>query len=329
MSDLRKDIVSGEWIIMAPERAARPHLIVPDRKPRKFPALGKCPFEETNLRATNQWPPIANFPSEKRWKVVIIPNKFPAVMHYQACSDVYQEGIYSVMGGIGHHDLVITRDHRKPFGELSFDDAFHVLRVFQKRYAVMAKDRCLLYATAFFNWGANAGASVAHPHYQILTLPIVPPDVAQSLQGSARYAKTHHRCVHCDMIRFEAKEKKRVIHEDSRSIALAPFTSFEPFEIRIFPKRHVPFFDRTPRETIASVARTLQYVLRKIKKNLNDVDLNFFVHSAPLRERTRYGHYHWHIEVRPKMTMPAGFELSTGVQINIIDPDKAAAILRT
>jgi len=328
MSDLRRDIVSGEWIIMSPNRAKRSHLIVPPRRPRLFPNKNRCPFEEKNLRAENVWPPLLRYPKMGEWQVGLIPNKFPAVTHHQMCGVEEKQGPHTVMQGIGHHDLVITRDHRKGFADLSTEEAIGVFLVLQERYRTMAKDRCLLYTSSFMNWGLTAGASVSHPHYQVLTLPIIPPDIARSLEGAHHYFKTHHRCVHCAVLSYERADKKRVVRQDAHAIAFTPFVSRNPFEVRISPKRHLPFFERTPKKDLRSVVVMLQHVLHKIKKNLNDADFNFFLHTAPLKRQAKYGYYHWHIEVAPKITIPAGFELSTGVEINVVNPDEAARMLR-
>ncbi len=101
-----------------------------------------------------------------------------------------------------------------------------------------------------------------------------------------------------------------------------------PFEVKIFPKKHLSYFEKTSEADLKGVAALLQSALRRIKKNLKDPDLNFFIHTAPLVERSRYINYHWHVEVIPKLSIFAGFELSTGLEINPVDPDLAATILR-
>lgn len=326
MSELRRDLVSKDWIIMAPERAGRPHTILSKKTSRRSSPKKRCPFE--NLQASGNWPPISSFPEKERWEVVIIPNKYPALTHHQTCITLVKRGPYELTEGIGHHDLVITRDHDRSFGDLNPETAFQVFSLLQDRYRTLAKDRCLMYTSTFFNWGAAAGASIYHPHYQVLTLPIIPPHIQHSLRGSKEYFLKHKACVHCRMAEYEKKTKKRVVVEDSRFISFAPFVSQQAFEIRVFPKKHLPFFEKTPREELKSFVSVLQRTIRKIKKNLKDPDFNFFVHTAPLKEQNKYRHYHWHAEVVPKVTISAGFELSTGVDINVVDPDQAAAIIR-
>ncbi len=326
MSEFRQDLVSGDWNIIAPERAKRPHDFLPKRGKRPVSPISSCPFEDLD-RSGNK-PVILAVPNEKNWRVAIVPNKYPALAHSHICSAIVKKGVYEAAQGVGHHELVISRDHVKNIAQLPFASASEILVLLQKRYQALAKDDCLEYAVSFFNWGASAGASLTHPHLQLLTLPIIPPDVAHSLHGSKKYFKAHRRCAHCDMLKFERKYKKRIVAENEHAIAIAPFASRLPFEVRIFPKRHNPFFERASAAELRSAAQMLQKALQSIAKNLNDPDLNFFIHTSPLKDQRKYGHYHWHMEILPKISIPAGFEISTGIDINVIDPDRAAAVLR-
>ena len=324
MSELRQDLVSGDWIIVAPERAGRPHWLA--KKPARRPTpKNKCPFED--LRKSGNWPPISAYPNEKNWEIVLIPNKYPALRHANVCAKLFSRGPHSVETGVGYHDLLVTCDHNKNFADLEPDLAVKLLQLLQERYRMLSKDKCNAYTSVFFNWGLSAGASVYHPHYQVLTLPIIPPDIGHSLSGSERYFQKHKKCVHCAMLDFEKKEKVRIIEQNDSSIAVAPFFSREPFEVRIFPKKHLPYFERTPAKTLRDTSAILQSALRRIKKYLNDPDFNFFIHTAPLKDN-KYGYYHWHIEILPKISTLGGFELGTGVDINVVDPARATAVLR-
>lgn len=333
MSEFRQDIVSGDWIIMAPERVRRPHQFLKKRSARKAGSLAACPFE--NLKKSGNWPPILIYPEAgllaglaDRWEAVIVPNKYPALIHRPKCASTVFEGPYPVTDGIGHHDLLITRDHKKNFGFLSERDAVRVFSMFQARYKMLRADECIRYMSAFFNWGPTAGASLPHPHYQMLALPIIPPDIEHSLRGSGAYHRRHRRCVHCEMLRFERKAKRRIVSENAAAIAYAPFASRQPFEIRVFPKQHRPYFEQTPASDLRACAQLLQAVIRRVTRRLNDPDFNFFIHTAPVKEQVRYRYYHWHIEVFPKISIPGGFELSTGVDVNVVDPERAASMLR-
>jgi UDPglucose--hexose-1-phosphate uridylyltransferase len=232
------------------------------------------------------------------------------------------------MEGIGHHDVIVTRSHTKDFASLPRAEAVALLQIVQRMHRRFRKDGCSRYVSTFANWGDSAGASLYHPHYQLLALPIVPPHVAHSLEGSRNYFVKHRACVHCDMLRFERDAGTRIVESVPRAVAVAPFVSRQPFEVRVYPTRHASHFADAPLADIRDVAVVFQSVLLRMKKFLGDPDYNFFIHTAPLRRARDFAHYHWHIEVFPKISMLAGFELSTGVDINIMAPEEAAAVLK-
>lgn len=330
MSELRQDLVSGDWIIMAPERERRPHALVKKgAKKRKAEPKKGCPFEPNVLKDSGNWPPISIYPpnSDTNWKVLVVPNKFPALRHSPSCTIPFTHGPHNIKTGAGVHELVVTRDHDKTIADLGVSEALDILKVMQERYKEMAKDGCNIYTSTWYNWGPGAGATVYHPHYQMLTMPIIPPDVAHSLSGSKKYFETYRRCVHCVMLAFDLKEKKRVIEKNEHAIAFTPYVSRSPFEVRIFPLKHYPHFEKTPDADLRAVAAILRSALKRMRKYLGDPDLNFFIHTAPLKDG-KYDYYHWHIEIIPKITILGGFELSTGVEINVVDPEKAAQILK-
>ena len=330
MSELRQNLISDDWVLVAPGRASRPKFL-DEKKPKRKPSPKKdCLFED--LQKSGNWPPIIAYPNEKNWEAVMIPNKFPALTHEKGCAVDFKRGPYSVKSGVGQHDLIVTRDHTKNFADLAPGKAVRVLRILQERYKMVQKDPCNVYVSAFENWGPTAGASIYHPHYQVLTLPIIPPHILRSLKGGEVYFKKHGACARCLMIKDDLKEPIRLVEENKYAIAATPFASKQPFEIRILPQRHTSHFARTSSAELAGVAALLQSVLRRVRKYLNDPDFNFFIHSAPFEKpgekKDRYNFHHWHIEVIPKISIMAGFELSTGIDINVVEPEKAAAILR-
>lgn len=322
-SELRRDLVSGDWIVIAPGRAKRPHQLLAKIPKRKRASKASCPFEsplESGNKALLVYP-------DHPWSVMIIENKYPAFLHSDVCGVLTKRGPFEVIPGTGHHDVVITRDHDKNFVHLSSKNANLVFQAFRDRYLMLFADPCLAYISIFHNWGPAAGASIYHPHYQMIALPVVPPDVNHSLQGSARYWEKNKKCVHCVMMSWDKKEGKRIIYENEGAMVIAPFVSRAPFEVRVFPKKHLPYFENTLDIEMEYVVDALQNALRRFEKRLNDPDYNFFIHTAPLRDKKKYNHYHWHIEVSPKISLRAGFELGTGVEINVMDPYQAAKIL--
>ncbi len=315
--ELRKDPVSGDWILLAPGRRKRPHA--------RGRGKAVCPFEHIGR---GRLAPLFLARNGSDWLVQVIPNKFPALFHKEACASRVKLGPYTATEGIGYHELLITRDHFQNFADLSFESARQVFRGFRERYQFFAKDPCLKYVSFFENWGVRAGASLAHPHYQIVAIPIVPPQVKHSLFGSLAYSKKYKTCVHCAMIRFETQKRSRVIVENDAAVVVAPFVSREPFEMCLFPKRHSPFFEDTKESHLDAVIEALQEALGRLGHALKNPDYNFFLHTAPLQRNKKYTDYHWHIEILPHINISAGFELGTGIEINTVDPDIAAALLR-
>lgn len=329
MNELRQDPISGDWVILAPGRNARPRFLEEKKKPRKPSPRRDCPFED--LEASGNWPPVFAYPEkhllDNKWKIAVIRNKYPALAENGVCAVPTEHGMYHGMTGVGIHNLVITRDHNKNFADLDSATAAKLFEIIQVCHIMAARDECAKYVSSFFNWGPSSGASIWHPHYQILSLPIVPLHTANSLRGESRYFKEHNRCARCDIMRNEKKEKVRVIEENQGAIAIAPYTSKYPLEVSILPKKHIPSFRETPAPIMRDVAVLLQSVMKRLRKYANDPDLNFFLHDSPLDNRD-YHYHHWHIGLIPKISIAAGFELSTWVDINIVDPDQAAAILR-
>ncbi len=324
-SELRQDLVSGDWIVIAPKRARKPEQFIKKEKRIKAP-IKNCPFENPQKTGHKVLGSIRQRNGDPGLRIV--KNKYPVFIHKAICPTAKENGHYSVIDGVGHHDLLITRDHYKNFPRLNPAEAFSVFKVLQEHYRRLVDDKCVAYISMFHNWGPKAGASIYHPHYQIVSIPVVPPDVSHSLSGSARYFKNKKKCVHCVMIGQEEKDRSRVVFENDGAIVFAPFVSKEPFELRIFPKKHLPYFEDTSEEDLKFVVEALQKSLGMMEKKLKDPDYNFFIHTSPVSEKRKNSHYHWHIEIQPKISISAGFELGTGIEITVIDPDEAARILK-
>ncbi len=329
-SELRQDPVSGDWIVIAPKRA-RGHLQNLGHVKRVIAPISTCPFEDPQKNGNGE--PIFVYPlpsgERSKWEVIVVENKYPVFSHKKnICAKSFKKGPYSVVEGVGYHDLIVTRDHHKNFPRLLPKNANLVFQAFRDRYLMLIDDPCTAYISIFHNWGPKAGATIYHPHFQMMSLPVVPPDVGHSLKGSARYFEKFKKCVHCEMTKYEKREKKRIVYENQGAVVFAPFISREPFELRIFPKKHLPYFENTSNDDLKWMVEALQKSLLKIEKRLKDPDYNFFVHTAPIFEKSKYKNYHWHLEIQPKISISAGFELGTGVEVTVVDPDEAAKILR-
>jgi UDPglucose--hexose-1-phosphate uridylyltransferase len=334
VNEFRKDLVSGEWVLISSLRAKRPHDAhrVPLSQPRE-----ECVFEPERL--SEQSAPLCVYAEGQPivwggdwtvpWTTAVIQNKYPALQS-GTCGEPVRVGPYQTQVANGFHELVITRDHDAHFAQFTDAQTHEVLRAYRDRYLEIAKDECGDYISIFHNHGRAAGASVAHSHSQIISTPIVPPEIVRSIQGSDDYMQQHGVPVHQAMIDWELKENKRIVFENEQFIAFCQFVSKAGYEVRIFPKKQSPHFELSDDVTLGQCANILNVVLRKLHNALDDVDYNFYIHTAPVQRDPllSYDYYHWHIEVVPRIPIAAGFELSTAIYINPFDPDDCAEQLR-
>ena len=322
-SELRFDMVSKDWVVIATGRAKRPEDFASQERNKVEVAEKDCPF--CNL--ATQEASVLEYQNEKgEAEVVIVPNKFPAFapsdgLHERA------EGPYSIMDGVGYHEVVITRDHKKSLAEMSLEQVHRVIDAYQERYLELANEKFVNYISIFHNHGKEAGASMAHPHSQIIAIPLIDPDLQRSINGSRLFFENQGKCVHCQMLEWDREDKRRIIYENDKFVVLIPFASRVAFEVRIYPKEHHAYFERIKEDEKIQLAGALKMVLGKIFKGLNDPAYNFFIHTSPTDGKD-YGHYHWHMEILPKTSTWAGFELGTGIEISTVQPEEAAKYLR-
>ena len=248
ISELRQDIVSGDWILVAPARMMRPEFFVKKEKSAEYILpKNKCPFE--NPQKSGNAPPVLVYQNKtgSDWFLQVIPNKYPAVGPGK-CGIIKREGIYSAQAGTGSHEIVILRDHDKHPAQYKKEDIRSLLLGYQDRYRSLSCEECVAYISIFHNYGREAGASVPHPHSQILALPVVPPDVSHSLNGSREYFHKHGECIHCVMLSNELKAKRRIVFQNKKAVVFAPYASRSNFELRIFPKRHEAYFEKVNKD---------------------------------------------------------------------------------
>lgn len=326
MSELRRDLVSGDWVVIATGRAKRPHDFLSTRRVREFQPIGSCPFEELHPEAVFSGATHGEVIG-KNWSVQVIPNKYPA-FDKGACAVFTAHGPYQWTDGTGFHEVVITRSHTRSLAELTNGEVEAVIAAYQTRYRVFQRDECVQYVSIFHNHGPLAGATITHPHSQMIALPVIPPDVGRSLDGSKRYFAEHRACVHCAMLAYEHEAGERIIYENDACAVFAPYASHTAFEVRIFPKHHAARFETADAVTRAGVADALRVALAKLFIGLEDPDYNFFIHTAPTKNPAALEQYHWHIEIIPKTAIWAGFEIGTGIEISTITPETAAEFLR-
>jgi len=333
-SELRFDIVSKDWVVIATGRAKRPEMFKKEERGVKQEPKKNCPFEPERIekqekpvyisvkgKKLENWRKIP-----KDWTLIVVPNKFPAVIPGDSLNE-RAEGPYQIMDGIGFHEVVITRDHNRDMSRFSKEEVKEVIDAYQERYLELMNEKFVNYISIFHNHGREAGASISHPHSQIMAIPVTDPDIQTSLSASRRYWNFHKKCIHCEIIKWDKETGERIVFENEEFIALCPFASRMAFEIRIYPKEHLSYFERINEKQKLSFAEALQVSLAKLKKALGNPSYNFFLRTSPCDGKD-YSHYHWHFEIMPRTSIQAGFEFGTGIEISTIEPEKAAEYLR-
>jgi UDPglucose--hexose-1-phosphate uridylyltransferase len=323
MPELRKDPISGTWVLISPERTGRPTDFAKELAPPS--RSGDCPFCPGNEAMTP--PEVHAFPkSGKGWQVRVVPNKYPAVAS-GGVVDRLGAGLFQSLSGIGIHEVVIeSPDHGATLATLPESAIEDVLRVYQSRFRAIEKEGRFPYVLIFKNHGAEAGATLEHGHSQLVALPVVPPRARLELAGARAHFSERSHCIYCDII-HEEEEGPRFVSGSEDFVVLTPFASRYAFEVWLLPRQHRARFDTTEAER-SGLARALKETLSAIDRALGlPPPYNLILQSAPFREDADK-YYHWHIEVAPRLTRLAGFEWATGAYINPTPPEEAARKLR-
>lgn len=339
MSELRKDPIVDRWVIIATERSRHPHEFEAEPSP---PFIGFNPFapghEDRTPPEIAAWgrPPDAE-PNAPGWQVRVVPNKFP-ILEYEGALEPQGLGMFDLMNGIGAHEVVIENpDAQWSMAYAAQNEMLAVLDAYAARVKALQADPRFRYTLIFRNIGVSAGATLAHPHSQIIALPIIPNQVKEKLDAAHEYFERKNRCVFTDVIRQELAMGDRVIEENEQFVVLSPFAARFPFEMRIYPRRHSHDFTLIEPEEKSALAEVLSRALRRIRKLLGDPAYNLMLHTAPqtgpaASRRERWPNieqeYLWHIEILPRLTRVAGFEWGTGFHINPVAPENAARFLR-
>jgi UDPglucose--hexose-1-phosphate uridylyltransferase len=336
MPELRKDLITERWVIIATERAKRPHEFM---HPPSEPEGLVCPFCPGN---EGQTPPelwvarASGGPNQPGWKVRVIPNKFPA-LRIEGEMNREAEGLYDRMNGIGAHEVIIdTPDHNQTLEGQPVADIALALAACQERMIDLQRDERFRYILAFKNVGLEAGASLKHSHYQLIATPVTPHRVKAKLVGARDYFERKERSVFQDILRHEQSDGRRVVFENAGFLVFCPYASRFPFELCVLPKRQAADFPKIKPEERLQLAEALKLTLGKLSRGLEHPQYNLMLQTAPLRTGHRPSGYwdtidhdfRWHIEILPRLTRTAGFEWGTGFYINPMPPEDGAAYLR-
>ena len=327
MSQLRLNPLNGRWVTVATERASRPADFAPRRLPVETGPERPCPFCPGYEEATP--PALETYGRDGSWLVRVVPNLYPAFSGSGPLAITELGPVFVQAPGNGIHEvLVLAPRHDIGWAELDDKQAGLVMAAVRDRLEDHGRQAAVRYTQTIVNHGREAGASLDHPHGQLLGIPFVPGELLDELDGFERFAAEHAEdepCLLCEVVRTEREEGHRVVLDTGRVLVICPFWSGSPYELLVMPAHHDAHLVGAAPADLVAVGRALRDALARLQALVGDVAYNLVFHTAPHHDD---GAFHWHVHVVPRLTSSAGFEQGTGVAINIVAPESAAEQLR-
>jgi len=328
MSNIRKDPLSGRWVVIAENRDKRP--IEFERAAVRRSSM-RCPFCVGNEQDTPT--AIANYQlsgakDSADWQVRVVPNKYPA---FNGATDVGRsaDGAYESMHSVGSHEVIIeSPKHYSSVTDLTREEGALVFSVYRDRLLDQSKSQNVSYALVFKNSGPAAGASLEHLHSQLIATPFLPTDVQLEIDNSSRFYERENECLLCTILNREIENKERIVAETNSFVALCPFASRFSHEVWILPREHKNRFETTGEDQLEELSDLVLDTIERLERALERPSYNWLLHNSPFDINTS-DHYHWHIEVFPRNSVVAGYELGSGCYINPTPPELAADKLRS
>ena len=329
MPILRQDPTTKEWVIFATERAKRPHDFIKGAAHLKDEAgVSTCPFCPGNESETP--PPILTLPggNPSEWSVRVFPNRFAALGPGKAKKQKRVGSLYREMDGIGRHEVIVeTQEHDQTLALMEENRVLDVLKAYKQRYESLTQDPSIKVILIFKNHGESAGTSLKHSHSQLVATPVVPKDIARKNEVARSYYDKTGMCLYSELVREEMEVKERVILQTDRFVVFHPYASRFPFETWIAPKEQEPAFGNVSDAVLADLAQVLKSTLWGLYTALDNPDYNYIIHSGPV-EKGQMGSSLWYIQIIPRLTKIAGFELGSGTAINTTLPEETAEFMR-
>jgi UDPglucose--hexose-1-phosphate uridylyltransferase len=312
--------MTGRWVVIAGERAQRPSDFLPRRLPVEDDPARPCPF----CPGSGLEPIIERRGPDGEWQVRVVPNLYPAFSGTEPMVVSHIGPVFTQAPASGVHDVVVlTPDHDLSWADLDAQQSEQVMSVLAERMREHSARPGLRYTQAVVNSGREAGASIEHPHGQLLSMPFIPGEAANEMAGFARF---QGNCLLCAVMDAEEEAQHRVVYVDERVMILCPFWSGTPYEMLLVPRRHETHLHDATEEDLAAMGRSVQISLASLRARLGDVAYNLMFHSAPFRTTSDF---HWHVHLVPKISTRGGFEMGSGVLINVVPPERAADDLRS
>jgi len=337
-NELRKDYLIDRWTVIATQRKKRPTDF--KQTPEEKKQAGVCALEPGNEHMT---PPAVlvylptnggikkdrdqNGLRHKNWLVRCVPNLYPAFTPPPEKSEKAgaAEKAFVWDRATGHHEVLIeSPNHDEHPGTARLAQLIHVVSAYIDRLRELSSKPYVKYVSIFRNHGLEAGASLSHAHTQIIATPFIPKTVEEELSANEKTFKKDGHCAFCKIVEKEEKSS-RFIWKNSDYVIFAPWASVHPFEFWVFPKKHQCCLLDLSQLEVESLAKAMRICFGALKSLLSDPPYNYGFHQVCFSDAT---HFHWHLEVYPRLSIWAGFEKSTGMFINVVSPEDAAASLR-
>lgn len=322
MPQLRQDVITGQWVVIAPERAKRPsdfsaYTPPSSKKPSPFLVGGEAwrsRMKESDTATT-----------------FTVQNRYPAFVADEAMTETrsyFPEGsLFRAKPAVGDHEVIVVKDPGQniyTFDENIWQDLF---ASFQMRMLAMSRRSEIVHVLPIYNHGIESGASILHPHAQIIGTPIIPNHIMHELNGSEEHFSDNGTNVFADLIEHEVGQQVRVVASNADFLAVTAFAARFPFETWILPVKPGAHFYRLDQNLRRSLSQIMSDVIGRLGRTLKGPSLNFWIHSAP----TTYDevrHYRWHLEIAPRVVGYGGFELGGDTVIDVMSPEVAAEYLR-
>jgi len=327
VSELRYNIINREWVVIATDRAKRPHDFVKPQKEAKLISKFRqdcpfCPGNEGDLSYET-----FRIGSPERWIARSIYNKFPAFSPKEELVR-HNDGIYHSISGYGVAEVIIeSPKHNLVIPLMSDEEVENIIKVYRSRYLSLQNKEGIEAVIIFRNHGPGAGTSLEHPHSQLIATPIVPPQIRNRVESAMAFFDVTGKCIFCSTLEQEMAARKRMVSENGTFASFVPYAGAAPFITWIFPKRHMSSFGDINDAEIEGLAAILKLTISKIYYGLNNPDLNYTIRSIPVKEDGK-AYFHWYLSIVPRITLPAGFELGSGIFINSSLPEESAEFLR-
>lgn len=327
-NQIRQNKATKEWVIYSPKRGKRPRDYKKKAEKRELPEHEEnCPFCPGNEDKLTEIIMTQSCKGKEEWQTRVVPNKFPALVP-EGNTERKQEEIYVTMNGYGRHEVIIESPyHNRDIALMNDEEVRVIIETYHKRYVDIMKEHHNMIPIIFRNHGKRAGTSLIHPHSQLIVTGFVPNYVRRREVEAQHYHDEWGRCVFCDILEHEMKEEKRIIQETESMVAFIPFAAEVPFETWIIPKKHRADFGKISGTEKDDLANSLKNILSKLYNKLEDPDYNFIINTSA-RYEAGEPHLHWYLQIRPRLTTLAGFEIGSGISINPSIPEDDVEFLK-